>query len=112
MVFVEASLFTKYLGDYLSDEEYRLFQKSLLERPDAGSIIKGSGGIRKVRWTSGSQGKSGGVRIIYYWMTPKDQVFLLTIYGKGQKENLDADDLKRVKKHLEAIENGQTKHRR
>jgi hypothetical protein len=106
MVFVEASLFTKYLGDYLSDDEYRLFQKSLLERPDSGSIIKKSGGVRKVRWASGSQGKSGGVRIIYYWMKSKDQIFLLAIYSKSERDNLNADDLKRIKDHLEVMENG------
>jgi mRNA-degrading endonuclease RelE of RelBE toxin-antitoxin system len=106
MVFVETSLFTRHVGRHLPDAEYRLLQKFLLERPDAGSVIRASGGIRKIRWAAGSQGKSGGVRIIYYWMKSKDQIFLLTIYGKSSKDDLDADDLKRIKEHLEAIENG------
>lgn len=106
MVFVEASQFSKHLRDHLTDDEYRLFQNSLVEHPDAGAVIKESGGIRKIRWASGSQGKSGGVRIIYYWMKSKDQIYLLAIYSKSEKENLSKKDLKKVKELLEAIENG------
>lgn len=106
MVFVEASLFTRHLSSYLDDEDYRLFQNALVERPDAGKVVKESGGIRKVRWASGSQGKSGGVRIIYYWMRSKDQIYLLAIYSKSDKDELSKKDLQRVKELLEAIENG------
>ena len=98
MVFVETSLFSKLLGDYLRDDEYRLLQNHLIEYPDAGDVIRGSGGVRKVRWASGGKGKSGGVRVIYYWLKADDQIFLLTLYGKSEKENLSAAELKRIVK--------------
>ena len=69
MVFIETSLFTKLLGDYLSDDEYAALQAHLVAYPDGGAIIRGSGGVRKIRWRSGGKGKSGGVRVIYYWAT-------------------------------------------
>lgn len=105
MVFVETSLFSKLLGDYLREDEYRLLQNHLIEYPDAGDVIRGSGGVRKVRWASGGKGKSGGVRVIYYWAKVDEQTFFLTLYGKGEKENLSAADLKRVVKLLEELTN-------
>jgi len=59
----------------------------------------------KPRWASGGKGKSGGVRVIYYWITHDDQIVFLTLYGKGEKENLSAEDLKRVVKLLEELTN-------
>ena len=96
MVFVESSLFTRLLGDYLSDEEYSTLQNHLIAHPDSGPIIKGSGGVRKIRWRSGGKGKSGGVRVIYYWAKGVDQTFMLTLYGKGEKEDLSSADLRKV----------------
>ncbi len=98
MVFVETGLFTKLLPHYLSDDEYRGLQIHLSQRPDAGDLIRGSGGVRKVRWAVAGKGKSGGLRIIYYWLKPEGQIFLLTLYGKGEKETLSAADLKRISK--------------
>lgn len=106
LVFVEASHFSKQLPRYLADDEYRLLQKFLAEHPDAGAIIRGSGGVRKVRWASRGKGKSGGVRIIYYWLVVQERIHLLLIYGKGDKDNLTAQDLRRVRTLLEEIENG------
>ena len=105
MVFVETSLFSKLLGDYLRDDEYRLLQNHLIEYPDAGDVIRGSGGVRKVRWASGGKGKLGGVRVIYYLAKADEQTFFLTLYGKVEKENLSAADLKRVVKLLEELTN-------
>jgi len=106
VVFVETSAFTKYLPGCLSDDEYGLLQKHLVEHSDAGDLIRGSGGCRKIRWASRGKGKRGGVRVIYYWAGSKDQIYLLTIYGKSEKGDLTPDDLKRVKASLEEIENG------
>jgi mRNA-degrading endonuclease RelE of RelBE toxin-antitoxin system len=94
------------LPKHLSDDEYGLFQKYLAQHPDAGDLIRGSGGCRKVRWAAGGKGKSGGVRVVYYWMGSKDHIYLLVIYGKSEQENLSPADLKRVKVLLEEIENG------
>jgi mRNA-degrading endonuclease RelE of RelBE toxin-antitoxin system len=96
VVFVETTLFTKLLGDYLTDDEYRQFQTHLIAHPDAGSVIRGSGGVRKVRWRSAGRGKSGGVRVIYYRAVSEDRIFLLTLYGKAEKDDLSAADLRRV----------------
>jgi hypothetical protein len=106
MVFVETSLFSRLLGDYLSDGEYRLLQNHLIAHPDAGAVIRASGGVRKVRWGAGGKGKSGGVRVIYYWATADEQIFFLTLYGKGEQEDLSATDLKRVVKLLAEIRDG------
>lgn len=106
MVFVETSLFSKLLGDYLSDDEYRGLQSHLAARPDAGALIRASGGVRKVRWRSSGKGKSGGVRVIYYWAGADDQIFFLTLYGKVEKEDLSATDLKRIVKLLAEIKDG------
>lgn len=100
MVFIETSLFSRLLGEYLDDDEYRALQSSLMLRPEAGPIIKNSGGVRKIRWRSRGKGKSGGVRVIYYWAASDGQIFFLTLYGKGEKEDLDAADLRRVVKLL------------
>ena len=106
MVFVEATAFTKLLPDYLDDEEYRRLQAHLMKQPDAGAVIRGSGGVRKVRWGSRGKGKSGGLRVIYYWVTAEDQIVMLTIYGKGEKEDLSVADLKRIVKLVEESTNG------
>lgn len=103
MVFVETSIFSKLLPDYLSDDEYRGLQNLLIERPDAGAVIQRSSGVRKVRWAAGGKGKSGGVRVIYYWLKADDQIFLLTLYGKSEKEDLSAAELKRIVKLIEEL---------
>ena len=106
MVFVETSLLSKLLGDYLSDDDYRQLQNHLIERPGAGAIIRASSGVRKVRWRARGRGKSGGVRVIYYWATADEQIFFLTLYGKGEKEDLSSADLKRVVRLLAEITDG------
>ena len=71
----------------------------------AGAIIRGSGGVRKLRWAAGGKGKSGGVRVIYYWSHADERIHLLLIYGKGEQANLSAADLRRVKALMGQIEN-------
>ncbi len=87
MVIIETPIFTKQLLSTLSDDEYRLFQANLLERPDAGKIIPGGGGLRKVRWALARRGKSGGVRVIYYWFTALETILLLFMYPKNVQDN-------------------------
>jgi mRNA-degrading endonuclease RelE of RelBE toxin-antitoxin system len=106
MVFVETSLFSKLLGDYLTDDQYRGLQAHLIERPDAGPISKESSGVRKVRWRAGGKGKSGGVRVIYYWVRDDAQIFLITIYGKSEKEDLSSADLKRIVRLVKELKHG------
>lgn len=93
MLVVETSVFTRQVRRLLSAEEYRLLQLHLAARPEAGVIIRGSGGLRKVRWAFGPRGKSGGVRVIYYWFKPLDRMLLLLIYSKSDHGDLTAEQL-------------------
>ena len=74
VTFVESPLFTKQVHDYLQDDEYRVFQAFLATNPDAGDMVRGSGGVRKVRWSRRRTGKSGGVRILYFVRTEAGDV--------------------------------------
>lgn len=105
MVFIESRLFTKFLPDYLTDDEYRDLQTRLAECPENGNLIQGTGGLRKLRWKKKGKGKSGGVRTIYYWQTKLDQIYLLTIYAKNEMNDLSASDKKALKKMLEEWNN-------
>lgn len=99
--FVETSGFTKYVTAYLSDEEVNALQLVLLENPEAGDVIKGSGGIRKIRHGGKGKGKRGGYRVIYYYRTKAGQIWLLTIYAKNEMEDLTAKELKTIAEELE-----------
>lgn len=74
MEFIEATAFTKYVYDYLSEDEYLGLQSFLLQYPEVGKIVRGSGGVRKVRWAMMGKGKSGGVRVIYYFKKQEDEI--------------------------------------
>lgn len=86
--FFETSVFRRAADQLLTAEEQRALQNLLLERPDAGALIKKSGGLRKVRFGVGNKGKSGGVRVIYYHHTGRKVILLLVIYAKGQQDDL------------------------
>lgn len=101
MEFIEASAFTRHVYDYLSEEEYLGLQNFLLRHPEAGKVIPGSGGIRKVRWGISGKGKSGGARVIYYFKRQDDEIWLLTIYSKSEIENIPAHILRQIAKEIE-----------
>lgn len=101
MVIIETPIFTKLVADTLQDEEYRLLQVSLVDRPDAGSIIPGSGGVRKLRWMVTGRGKRGGARIIYYWFVKNDVILLLYLYPKNIQDNLTPGQLHQLKTIVE-----------
>jgi hypothetical protein len=103
MIFVETSLFSKLLPNYLGDDDYRCLQAYLLEHPESGDLIQGSGGLRKIRWAIQGKGKSGGVRIIYYWHRPRHHIHLLTLYGKSEQANIDKATLNKIAKALETL---------
>lgn len=70
-------------------------------RPEAGSLIPGGGGLRKIRWRISGQGKRGGLRVIYYWDTPDDTFFMLATYKKSKTENLTPNQLGILRKLVE-----------
>ncbi len=85
----------------LSDEEYRLLQRTLVLRPDAGELIPGSGGLRKIRWSAKGHGKRGGVRVIYFWAVSQERILMLLIYAKNEQDDLTPDQLKVLKRIVE-----------
>ncbi len=101
MLFIETSKFTELVKDHLSDDEYVALQWMLLEQPDAGPIVPGSGGVRKVRWGLRGRGKRGGIRVIYYWKTADDEIWLLTLYAKNEMENIPAHLLKQIAQEID-----------
>jgi hypothetical protein len=93
MVIIETSVFTRQVRKLLSDEEYRQLQNELVRNPKRGAVIRGSGGLRKIRWAAKGKGKSGGVRAIYYSAARKDQLLMLFIYPKNERDDLSKAQL-------------------
>ena len=94
MIIVETQIFTRQVLLLLSDEEYRLLQSVLANRPDAGVVIPSSGGLRKMRWGMTGRGKRGGVRVIYYWAVKQERILMLLIYPKNVKDDMTQEQLK------------------
>ncbi len=72
----------------LSNEERRDVIDYLAAHPKAGDLMEGTGGVRKLRWGRGSQGKSGGVRVIYYFHSEAMPLYLLTLFAKNERANI------------------------
>jgi len=98
MRFVETSVFTAQVKDLLDDNEYRALQSALLLRPEQGVLIKGSGGLRKVRWGARGSGKRGGIRVIYYWDQELAVFYMLFAYPKAVQDDLTANQLRILRK--------------
>ncbi len=103
MVFIETSTFTKLIVSYLTDDEYLGLQRFLLERPDAGRIVRGSGGVRKLRWALPGTGKSGGIRVIYYWKRREDEIWMLTVYSKRERESIPSHILRKIAEEIKDV---------
>jgi hypothetical protein len=101
MIIIETPIFTKRILAILPDEEYRLLQLQLLNKPDAGKIIRGSGGLRKLRWSAKGHGKSGGTRIIYYWFVAQNTLLPVFAYSKNEQDDLTPEQLRLLKEIIE-----------
>src|SRR5436190_11359888 len=101
MVIIETSIFTRQVLELLSDDEYRKLQVVLANRPNAGDLIKGSGGLRKIRWTIEGRGKRGGVRVIYYWAVKQERLLMLFIYPKSERGDLTPAQIKVLRNIIE-----------
>jgi len=97
MELVETPIFTRQIAAAMDDDEYRLLQLHLIQHPDAGDTIRGSGGLRKIRWRLPGRGKRGGARIIYYWKKARDRVFLLLLYPKNARSDLTPAQLRALR---------------
>jgi hypothetical protein len=107
-VFVELPPFEHYRADYLDDDAFLRLQRLLMLNPEAGALMAGTGGLRKLRFADERRGKGkrGGLRVIYYWWDAGLQFWLFTIYDKDDMSDLtkaQRETLKqRIKKELEA----------
>jgi hypothetical protein len=99
--FVESSLFSAQLPDYLADGEYAALQEHLCEHPESGDLVRGSGGVRKVRWARSGSGKSGGVRVCYYTRTRAGQILMLVIYAKSARDSIPGHVLKALREEMD-----------
>ncbi len=78
-------------------------QKFLLQHPEAGKIIRETGGVRKLRWAIPGRGKSGGIRVIYYWKNHNDEIWLLTVYSKSERETIPSHVLKKIAEEIKDV---------
>lgn len=104
-VFVELAPFRRHRPSYLDDDAYRSLQQLLMLRPEAGALMRGTGGLRKLRFADERRGKGkrGGLRVIYYWWRDGSQFWLFTLYGKDEASDLTAEQRTALKRmlHLE-----------
>ncbi|WP_258872561.1 type II toxin-antitoxin system RelE/ParE family toxin [Thalassotalea euphylliae] len=107
-VFVESSIFEKHRQDYMSDDEYRAFQQTLLVNPLQGDVIQGTGGLRKIRVAAKGKGKRGGARVIYYHLDKYHRFYLLTVYAKNEMADLTTTQKKQLKGFMEVWKNEQS----
>ncbi len=98
---VESPNFQKLWPRYWDEDERAEFAAFIALDPQAGSVIRGSGSVRKVRWAREGTGKSGGVRIVYLTRNEAGDVYLLTLYAKSESENISLSTLKEIRRALE-----------
>ena len=101
MIFLETKVFTGRIVDAMSDDDYAALQWHLSRHPEAGAMIPGCGGIRKIRWTGSGRGKRGGSRLIYYWDFG-DRILMIYVYQKNERENLTEEQKKAMRQIAEA----------
>jgi len=103
--FIIAISFDKTWADLgLTDDDLRLFQEFLIDNPNAGKAIKGTGGLRKVRWALPNKGKSGGIRVLYVNFISFGKTVLVDCYGKGAKDNISENEKAAYKDFVKSIE--------
>ncbi len=99
--FIETKLFSQLRESYLADDDYAKLQEALIERPERGAVIPGSGGVRKLRWAQPGRGKRGGIRVVYYAKVRDGVLFMLTLYAKNEEENIPAHILRKIREELD-----------
>lgn len=113
MEFIEAPLFTELLSDFVTDDEYRELQQHLSRDPEAGDVMPGTGGFRKLRWadTRRGKGRRGGLRLIYYYFLSDSQVWLITVYDKDSMADLSPAEKRMLKAAIQRETNERAKRR-
>lgn len=101
--FVETSLFSKQITELIHDDEYSKLQQSLISEPTQGDLVIGTGGVRKMRFATGKCGKSGGLRIIYFYVDNQGHIYMLLVYPKSKQTDLSAQEKSNLLKLTTAI---------
>ena len=101
LTFVETRIFTSLVRQYVSDDEYAALQHALAANPAAGDVIRGSGGVRKLRWGVAGRGKRGGIRVIYYARLRQGEIWMLTLYAKNEAASIPGHVLKKIKEEID-----------
>lgn len=106
-------MFTQLLPDFLKDDEYRELQQHLNRDPEAGDVMPGTGGFRKLRWadTRRGKGKRGGLRLIYYFFLADSQIWLITVYDKDSMTDLSPAEKRALKAAIERETQERARHR-
>jgi hypothetical protein len=94
--FIESSMFARACPLYLDDDEYAELQQFMMRNPEAGQVVPGSGGVRKLRWTRAGMGKRGGLRIIHFVRYKPNEFWMLSVYAKARRDNVPAHILKEL----------------
>lgn len=102
LTFVELPTFARVRGAYLDDDEFSRLQVHLVRQPDAGAVIPGTSGCRKLRWAVSGRGKRGGLRVIYFWRRNNGDIVLLTMYAKSAVDNIAPSTLRALKEAFDA----------
>jgi len=102
MIFIETQIFTEDIRELMPDQLYSELQLYLARYPDAGDLIEGTGGIRKIRWSLPNAGKRGGARVIYYWRVAESQILMLMAYKKATQDDLSPAQKKLLRKVVES----------
>ncbi|MFI3310685.1 type II toxin-antitoxin system RelE/ParE family toxin [Ewingella allii] len=101
--FIETPTFSRKCKELLTEDEYCQLQEYLTHSPDAGAVIVGTGGCRKIRWAKAGKGKSGGVRAIYYYLCADGQIFMLLVYPKSDKDSLSNNEKAILKSIVQSL---------
>ena len=99
----ETESFQRKVGRLLSEDEKTELVAYLSMNPNAGVLIQGTGGIRKLRWARSGRGKSGGVRVVYYFHNEEMPLYLLTLFGKNEKANVSMEEKQLLSKAVKLL---------
>lgn len=99
--FIETRQFSRLVEEYLSDDDYAKLQRELMRDPELGTVIRGSGGVRKLRWAAPGRGKRGGYRVIYFVRRENGVIWMLTMYPKNVADSIPGHVLNRIREEIE-----------
>lgn len=103
MLFVETPYFTRFCDEHCGDDDLRELQQLLIKHPDAGDLIRGSKGLRKLRWALPGRGKRGSARAIYFWRGAAGTIYLLYAYAKNEQPDLSAHQRKLLMQWIKEV---------